>query len=255
MGRYNYLLVIIVGIFFLMGPYGIKDYKYIDYKNLTKEELIEHVLEATKTTNKEIIVKGTKAWSEIIHSNRFTSDEKMEVVVNEFFYECIYKPYRIRISNSTTEILSENIDNIAERLNKELKSKYAEDECYRNKIIIALGYLGYGGREIGDEIIKIFDNPYGEFRISAVNAFGVGKYYKYYSKEEMMPYIRKLAKDGYMTEGNILPDVLHPKKECWGKFKRYPVRSYLIGMLKYYGIKFRYVLIDECSDYTIELDE
>lgn len=242
----NFIIVACISIIICMASKT----KFPDINSASKEELIKWVKEGSMSTNNYFIIRGNRAWNKIIHSDKFTDDEKYDLIRSEIISSCLANPSKNRFGRFYFETLNKEIKNFAERFAKELQSEESKDRCFRDKVIIGLGYLGYGGKEIGDELIKIFDSPSGEFRTLAVEATRLGGYTKFYSKEEMMPYFRRLAKDEYF----IINKSDNIKKDCWGKEKIFPVRSQLRLLLMHYKVKFKEVKIDECSD-TIELDE
>jgi len=182
----------------------------------------------------------------ILCSDKISEEEKLDILLEDSYNLCVKNPEKIYLG-SELSLWNVFLDNkkVINRLVEEIDNKkYKINKCYMKNIIISLGFLKFGGKDIGNMLIEIFDKDESNvFRVEALDIFA-SKYSDYYTKEEMMPYIKKLMNEPYFSICKVC-DVV-PKKECLGKMKSYPFRDALVPLLKKYNIKFEYIQLDEC---------
>ena len=182
----------------------------------------------------------------ILCTDKISDEDKLDLIMEDFYNVCKFNPKRPHVNVHYVDLMRLNIDDkkILSRVFGELNGKRAENECFNKSMILMLSFFKYDSREIGDKLINIFDkDKYNSFRLAALEAFIQG-YSDYYTKEEMMPYIKKLMNEPYFSICEMC-DVV-PKKECLGKMKSYPFRDALVPLLRKYNIKFEYIQLDEC---------
>jgi len=180
----------------------------------------------------------------ILCTDKISDEDKLDLIMEDFYNVCKFNPKRPYVNVHYVNLMRLNIDDkkILSRVFGELNGKRAENECFNKSMILMLSFFKYDSREIGDKLINIFDkDKYNSFRLAALEAFIQG-YSDYYTKEEMMPYIKKLMNEPYFSickECDVVP------KGC-NHVKSYPFRGTLIRLLKKYKIKFEYIQLDEC---------
>jgi hypothetical protein len=210
------------------------------YCNKTMEDHMYLIRNAHLAKDVDDRIGVSDAIEYILNSTKLSVDEKYSIVMDYTFNICWHSPDKTRFNQYFPYILKDYISDLRERLKKEEEGeRYKTNECYRKSVILGLGYMG--DMDVTEELIKMFDDTYWQFRESAVWAFYEGGHMKKYTKQEMKPYILKLNNDPYFEWGGNRGCLrwknppIDPKK-C----KIYPVRRAILPLLSYYDIKWRF---------------
>ena len=180
----------------------------------------------------------------IVCSEKISEEDKLDLIMEDIYNVCKVGPNRSYVNVHYVNLMRLRIDDnkILNRVLKEISSERSKDECFNKSMVLMLGYMEYGSRDIGDRLIEIFDkDKYNIFRYRALGVF-VSYYSDYYTKEELMPYIKKLMKEPYFS----ICKACDVRPEGCNGLKSYPFRSALKPLLIKYNIKFEYIQLDRC---------
>ena len=212
-----------------------------------KEKIIktmeEHLYKSDdRVKSRKEVMDFVRAESALLYGDYFTKEEKYEKIMEYIYRACLLKPYSTGNIVNSTPGLSLVFEDINDRVKKVLEGEYGKNECFRKKMILLLAANKVGGRDIGDMLIEIFDkDKHNEFRSKALEVF-VSNYSDYYTKEELMPYIKKLMKEPYFS----ICKACDVRPEGCSGLKFYPFRDTLVRLLIKYNIKFEYIQLDRC---------